>query len=612
MINSPVQKIKERLTIEEVVSSYIPLIKAGNSLKAKCPFHNEKTPSFFVSPERGSYYCFGCAKGGDIFSFVEEFEGLDFKGALKLLADKAKVDINNWNFGEDQEIDKLYAVMEDATLFFEKNLKTWIKKEKDFLSPIEYLKSRGLEEKTILDFRLGFANNSWDELTSFLKMKGYNRDIIEKAGLAKKKNENLNHDSLYDRFRSRIMFPIMDSSGRVIAFSGRFFEVQHKNYKSTIVPAKYLNSPETKIFSKSRVLYGLSKAKESIRKNNFSILVEGQMDLLMCHQSGWKNTVATSGTALSDSIFSKENNISNLGLIRRLSSNIVLSFDADKAGISATERAGKIALILGMDVKVASIPSGLDPADLILKEGKDGWREIIKNSKHIIEFFLEKIVKDCEFDMRKMGREIKEKLLPYLILLPSSIEVFYFIKLLSDKTGISQDAFKNDLKQIEKDSNNTVKESEELKYLVKENGINTLSRKENILKKLLGIVIWQKIKGDNTIPIDKIIKEIELIINTNIDNLLKTNNYNKEEIIFEAERFYESGKDLILKDIIELFNNLKEEYLKDELTKKMKDLHKTEEEKNDIKSAQILKECQNISSQIEDIKNGRFNFLDNI
>ena len=419
-MNSPVQQIKERLSIEEVVSSYIKLDRAGANLKAKCPFHNEKTPSFFVSPERGSYYCFGCGAKGDIFTFIEEFEGLDFKGALKILAERAGVLLVSYSKEKEGEKEKLYKIMEESTKFFQKNLV----ENKEVL---DYLKKRGLKDETIKEFRIGFVKLDWHILLFYLQEKGFSDTEIEKAGLIKKpislnldgteKSTSSGEQKFYDRFRGRIMFPISDSSGRIIAFSDRLFVDDGKSVPTpkgigtptlskVIVGAKYLNSPDTPIFSKSAVLYGLDKAKKSIRKNNFSILVEGQMDLILSHQAGFKNTIATSGTALSDSTISKENVVSNLGLLRRLSSNIVLAFDADRAGFNASARAAKIALSFGMDVKVVSIPEGVDPADLILKEGTDAWRKAIRSSKHIIEFFLERILKNYKEDTRKAGREI--------------------------------------------------------------------------------------------------------------------------------------------------------------------------------------------------------------
>lgn len=585
-MNSPVQKIKERLSIEEVVSSYIKLERAGANLKARCPFHNEKTPSFFISSSRGSYYCFGCGASGDIFTFVEEFEGLDFKGALKLLANRAGVPLEAYSKEmqeSESEKEKLYRVMEEATKYFENNLA-------GNGEVLEYLKSRGLNDKSIKDFRIGYAILDWRRLYDYLKSKNFSNTEIEKAGLAKKPDDITK--AMYDRFRGRVMFPISDSSGRVIAFSGRIFVDDGKS-------AKYLNSPETPIFSKNAVLYGLDKAKDSIRKNDFSVLVEGQMDLVLSHQAGYKNTVATSGTALADTTFSKENVVSNLGLIRRLSPNIVLAFDGDKAGFNASNRAGRIALSLGMDVKVALMPEGVDPADLILKNGVDVWREVIKNSKHIIVFLLEKTLNESKDDSRKAGRIIKEKILPYVNALESSIEKMHFLKKISDLSGIPQSALQEDLKKIEQELSYEKREIEEA-----EESIGKIYKKDYILRKLLGIVLWQKTLKNSQLEIDAILKEITEILNITEAEVFEKVANQKNDLIFEAEVFYGDGID-IKKDSQELLSNLKEEFLKEDLGRKMRELHDAEKEGDKEKSAKILKECQLLNGKIQDIKNGR-------
>jgi len=584
-MNSPVQQIKERLSIEEVVSSYIKLEKAGANFKAKCPFHNEKTPSFFISPDRGSYYCFGCAAKGDIFTFIEEFEGLDFKGALKILAERAGVSLTEFSKEKEGEKERLYRAMEESARFFEKNLTG----NKDAL---EYLKKRGLEEKTIKDFRIGFIKADWRELYNYLRSKNFTDVEIEKAGLAKKTEKGY-----YDRFRGRIMFPISDSSGRVIAFSGRLFVDDGKS-------AKYLNSPETPIFSKSSVLYGLDKAKESIRKNNFSILVEGQMDLTLSHQAGFRNTVATSGTALSDSTVSKENVVSNLGLLRRLSSNIVLAFDADKAGFNAANRAAKIALSFGMDVKVVSMPEGVDPADMVSKNGVDAWRGAIRNAKHIIEFLLDRVLGNYKDDTRKAKREIYEKVLPYVDALDRSIEKSEFLKKISDKTGIDMNFLVEDLAKIEKESREEKKEIEK----VKEEEAKVY-RKDYIERRLMGVIFWQKNLTDSGHPtseinIEEIMKEFTGTLETDEDKLLEKFKDSKEDLIFEAEVFYAGDIDL-KNDVEELLVNFKEEYLKEKLFKKMQELRSSEEEKNVTKSNSILKDISDINKKIQDIKNNR-------
>ena len=580
-MNSPVQQIKERLSIEDVVSSYIKLEKSGANFKAKCPFHNEKTASFFISADRGNYYCFGCSAKGDIFTFVEEFEGLDFKGALKILAERAGVPLENYNPQEESEKERLYRIMEEATKFFEKNLT-------ENKVVLDYLKSRGLEDRTIKDFRIGFAKLEWRELYFYLQKKGFSDIDIERAGLAKKAEKGF-----YDRFRGRTMFPISDSSGRIIAFSGRIFVDDGKS-------AKYLNSPETPIFSKSSVLYGLDKAKETIRKNNFSVLVEGQFDLILSHQAGFKNTVATSGTALTDSTISKENVVSNLGLIRRLSGNLVLAFDADKAGIKASERASKIALSLGMDVKVASLPEGVDPADLISKSGVDAWREAIRNSVHIIVFLLNRILKNNDGkDPRYMGREIKEKILPYVDALESSIEQAHFIKIISDQSQIPEDALKEDLTKVEKELKSENKEIDVIKT-----SESKVFRKDYILRRLMGIILWQKTLTETKIDIEKTMAEISNTLETPVEKIFEKVQENKEDLIFEAEVFYEKGAELQF-EIEELLLNLKEEYLKEKLSIKMLELNKAEIGKDGERSAQILKEINEINNQIQGIKGSR-------
>ena len=579
-MNSPVQQIKERLSIEEIVSSYIKLEKAGANFKAKCPFHNEKTPSFFVSPDRGSYYCFGCGAKGDIFSFIEEFEGLDFKGALKILAERAGIPLAQYSKEKEGEKEKLYRAMEEATKFFEKNLT----ENKEVL---KYLKSRGLEEKTIGDFRIGFSLLDWRTLFEYLKSKGFSDKEIELAGLAKKTEKGF-----YDRFRGRIIFPISDSSGRIIAFSGRIFSAEGGSTPggevSNYEQAKYLNSPDTPIFSKSAVLYGLDKAKESIRKNNFSILVEGQMDLILSHQAGFRNTVATSGTALSDATVSKENVVSNLGLLRRLSGNIILAFDADRAGFNASSRAGKIALSFGMDVKVVSMSEGIDPADLISQNGTDAWRMAIRNSKHIIEFLLDKILNSHKEDMRKVGREIREKILPYIDSIESAIEKSHFIKIISNKSGIAENALLEDLKKVQSELKF---ETEEIRTAKK--NVEKKMRKDPIERRLLGIAFWQENIQNKTINPELIFQKL--------DKAKEIYKDIKEDLIYEAEEFYLNSENL-QKDVDEMLSNIEEEYLNEELNKKMIELNNFKNKKEEM---EILKKINEIIKKKEEIKNNR-------
>ncbi len=298
----------------------------------------------------------------------------------------------------------------------------------------------------------------------------------------------------------------------------------------------------------------------------------------------------------------KENAVSNLELVRRLSNNIVLAFDADRAGFNASNRAAKIALSLGMDVKVVSMPEGIDPADLISKSGSSAWRQVIKDSKHIIEFLLDKALKSVE-DERKIGREIKEKILPYVDALESSIEKTYFLKKISDMSSIPVSALKDDLEKIKKDLAYERKETEETKETE-----DKLFRKDYIERRLLGIVLWQGSLADGKKPgidVSKIMAEMADVLNIEEDKLLDKFKEEKEDLIFEAEVFYDGKVDLE-KDAKELLDNFREEHFREELGRKMKELRMAEEKKDYEKSSLILQECQIINNKIQDIKNGRF------
>ncbi len=413
-MSDTVQQVKDKLSIVDVVSQYVKLERSGTNLRARCPFHAERTPSFFVSPERGTYHCFGCNVGGDIFSFVEQIEGLDFKGALKVLAEKAGVELVYERGGKEQkdERERLFELLEVATIFYTSRLSDAAKK---------YLKERGMKDVTMQEFRLGFAGGEWSMLSDHLKTKKFTDKEILDAGLAKKNERG----SLTDKFRNRIIFPIADSAGRIVGFSGRIFgEEAHPD------APKYLNSPETPLFHKSKILYGFDKAKVPIRKLNCAVLVEGQMDLLASHQSGWGNTVAVSGTA-----FTPE----HAQLIRRMTDNIVIALDADAAGIKAAGRAARAALQGGLNVKVAQLPSGLDPADLILKEGADAWKKSIRDSKDIITFLLD-VLEEHAKSKDNFRRSVEIVVLPFLADVTSPIAREQYLGEIAKRLGVSESA----------------------------------------------------------------------------------------------------------------------------------------------------------------------------
>lgn len=531
-----VETIKERLPITEVLSSYLTIQQNGNQFKAKCPFHNERTASFYISPDRGLYYCFGCGAKGDIFSFVEQFEGLDFKGTLKLLAERAGVKLTGQT-GSYSDTDLVYEALEKATVKYQEIFKTTP-------SAKEYLEKRGLTKETIEEFRIGYAPDQWRTIESTCKTEA-ERKIAERAGLIKKTG-----DKVYDRFRKRILFPLTDSSGRVIGFSGRSFPDDGEG-------SKYLNSPETEVFQKSKTLFGFDKAKFHIKKHNFAILVEGQMDLVISHQAGFRNTVASSGTAVSED--SAQDPFSNLAVLSRLTPHLFLAFDGDEAGQKAMDRAALVALSLGMNPKVVALPLGIDPADYIKDNGVDAWKDRLKESKHFIEHHLSIIKKESQ-SPHLFIRTIKEKLFPFLVRVASPMEKSLYVGMISKEIDMPSATILEELKnvnsvpviqaqkdQIEKNSNkeeNTPYEiltalrqrfpGEEIEKAVE--SLNTLSAgdmmfsafpvSENKLERALALVERDYLHLDEK-DIVSVVKELVLKISDNFISNAK-NEYSKE------------------------------------------------------------------------------------
>lgn len=573
-MSSSVEQIKEKLSIEEVVGSYIKLERAGNNFKARCPFHNEKTPSFFVSPDRGSYYCFGCGAKGDIFTFVQEFESIDFVGALKLLANKAGVTIEQFAPKVDDKRERIFSLLETTTLFLEKNLS-------NEEIPLEYLKKRGLTEKTIKEWRIGYVRDEWRTIYEYLKSKGYTDDEMLRAGVIKTEGQNT-----YDRFRGRIMFPIFDTAGRVIAFSGRIF---HDDGKS----AKYLNSPQTEVFDKSRTLYGLDRAKHSIRKFDFSILVEGQMDIIMSHQAGFTNTVASSGTALTTD---------HLNILKRISNKIIMSFDSDNAGAKAAERGWALALSLGMDVKIAAIPDGFDPADLVLKD-RERFKEVIKNSIHLVDFILNRITSEIT-DKKKLWSEIKKRVLPYIYLLPSETEKGRYVAKIADIVGTKEEYVMEDLNKVKLNEEFQIKNQEENRVIEREVSGDRL-KKGSVERSLASIIASQEtLKDKAVIEPNNLREKIKNVLGQDTYDKFKTElENNQNELAFEAEGYYGNSDKKKLKTEVEyLLLNLQEEYYKKEITSLLSDLKKAEGDKEVEKANSISIRLNEIMKRLSEIK----------
>lgn len=554
---TPVEEIKERLSIEEVVGGYVKLERAGKNLKAKCPFHHEKTASFFVSPDRGSFYCFGCGAKGDLFSFVEKMEGLDFKGALKLLAERAGVRLTHSRAqaGEQDVRERLFAVLERAAHFFERALTENKEAQK-------YLAGRGIAQKTIAAWRIGFAPSEWRALRALLRDEGCTDDELRRAGLIKHSTEKGGEP--YDVFRGRVMFPIFDTAGRVVAFSGRILGTESENMP------KYLNTPETEVFHKSKILFGLHAAKQAIRTRGYALLVEGQVDLILAHQAGFANAVAISGTALTTE---------HLDVLRKFSENLLLAYDSDTAGESAAKRAISLALQKGMAVKIAVLP-GKDPAEVIAKNPKD-FADALKMSRHAVQFLLERALERAK-SARERAVLTRTEVLPFVRNIQSAIERAEWIQQIATALSVREEAVWEDIKRITQSAGREMPTS-----------VSTHSAPTNMsatLQRLVGIIWWQEKlpEKERWIEVEKLKKEIGELPECE-----------SELLIFEAETKYTSAERLT-KEVQLLLLAREKEILEVERADLQDRIAYTSRAQTD--TSELLKEIHRISVRIEDIK----------
>ncbi|HYG21769.1 MAG TPA: DNA primase [Verrucomicrobiae bacterium] len=363
------ERIRAASDIVDVIGSYLPLKRAGANFVALCPFHKEKSPSFNVNPSRQIFHCFGCHKGGDVFTFVKEYESVDFPEALKRLADRAKIPLEFEQGAEQVQSrhlkDTLLQIHEQITQRWQNCLAN----EAAGQAGRDYLAKRGVTADAIRLFRIGCAPDAWDDTVNWGRSKGFAADMMEKSGLVLRKEGS---DHFYDRFRGRLMFPICDEQGRVIAFSGRVLAGDEKS-------AKYVNSPETPIFTKSKVFFGLDKSKRAILDGGFAIVCEGQLDLIACFMAGVENIVAPQGTALTHE---------HARILKRYTDEVVLCFDSDNAGQNATVRALDGLLETGFAVRVAIVPAPHDPDSLIKASGADAFRNVIAAAQGFFDYYL--------------------------------------------------------------------------------------------------------------------------------------------------------------------------------------------------------------------------------
>jgi len=405
---SVITDVKQKLDIVELVSEHVTLQKAGRNFKALCPFHSEKHASFFVFPEQQTWHCFGaCGTGGDIFSFIMKKEGVDFGQALRLLAERGGITLSPREVSsklEDEKKEKLFQINEAAAQYYHHLLLNTKAGE----GTRNYLARRKVAPEIIKDFRLGFSPDTWETLKNYLLDKAYTKKELAEVGLIIEKEEGVS----YDRFRNRLMFPICDIQGRVTGFGARVLD--------NSLP-KYINSPQTAIYDKSSILYGVDKAKAAIRKKNLAIIVEGYMDVLTAHQHGWQNVVGSMGTSLTEN---------QVGGIKRLTKNITLALDADLAGEEATLRGEAILAYSNAEANVILLPPGKDP-DEVIREGPALWEKLVEQAIPILDFAFQSVIRKIDVNKAKDKSLAVQKLLPTIYKIKDPQQKFHYVEKLA-------------------------------------------------------------------------------------------------------------------------------------------------------------------------------------
>lgn len=579
-----ISEIIERNDIVDVISEYMTLKKSGTNYKCLCPFHSEKSPSFTVSSTKQIFNCFGCGVGGNVITFVQKMERLEFIEALKFLADRAGIEVDDTK--NEKQLRKLnlnkalYKINQETARFFYGSLnKTKI--------AMDYLTGRGLNESTIKSFGLGYAPNAWSSLQNHLKQKGFSQELMLKAGLIAKSEKSGNY---YDKFRNRVMYPIFDLKGNVIAFGGRVMDDSKP---------KYLNSPETPVFSKGENIYGLNFVKKQQNIENI-IIVEGYMDAISLHQFGIVNAVASLGTAFTEN---------QAKLLKRFSNEIIIAYDADTAGQAATLKGLAILEKEGCIVKVLTIPSGKDPDEFVRKEGADAFRERIRKSISLIEYKIENAKKGLNIDNIQDRIRFTKEFSLILKDLESNVEIDAYIKKYSNIMQVSEEAIYaelNRLKEKHKNGNNTHKIENSNKQVEKnkaelfaeiyllnicmynaekaKNIFNRLSPESftNSISREIAQIIVEKLKDGRSLNAGEIISRFD-----------SSDKQNKAAKILSYE-LPEKELDVLIQSSIDIINKAKTERRIQELTSKMKELFQTGEKDKANEIFNEIKELQRI------------------
>jgi DNA primase len=545
-MSDEIQQIKDKIDVADLIGEYIQLKPAGANKKGLCPFHNEKTPSFMVSSERQNWHCFGCGKGGDIFSFIQEMEGMEFVEALRYLANRAGIELSNRRSEVDNnQKNRIKQINKEAARFFY-NFLIKMSSAKDAL---KYLEERGIKLETIDEWQIGFIPEQWDLLTQYLLKKGFAVDDLVASGLTIRKEgaESGGVRGFYDRFRGRIMFPIRDVHGEVVGFTGRIL-VEKENSGG-----KYVNTPQTIVYDKSRVIFGLEKAKQEIKTKDLVVIVEGQMDAIACHQAGMKNVVASSGTALTEE---------QIKLLQRYSKNINMAFDVDDAGQNAAKRGIDLAIEAGMRVRVIRVPEGKgkDP-DECLKKNPDIWFEAVNNAQDVMDWYFSKVFSKKDITNYQEKQQAVDEILLEIARIPYAVEKDHWLRKLSEIVRVDVVVLRDDLKRvaIKKNVNklNSAEKKLESEKIIKKDPLSLL------LERLLALILKYPFLREKLLKsgLEKIIEES---IFNSLYELIKKE-YTLEEIKNQVKTEDEKNLDILLLQSEWEFSNFLEEDAKKEL-----------------------------------------------
>ncbi len=557
-----VEEVKRKTDIVGTVGQYVSLKKMGRHHKGLCPFHAEKTASFTVNEEMGFYKCFGCGAGGDVIKFLMEIEGVDFRDALERLADKAGVKLITKRYEGGEQKQKLLEVMDLTARYYH-----WLLTEgKSGEKARKYLTDRGIGEKLIKTFNIGFALPGWDNLIKYLvKKKNYKEELLESAGLINKKTGGSGY---FDKFRGRIMFPLLDAGGKVVGFSGRILpELEKEN------EPKYLNSPETEIYHKGRMLFGFYQAKQTIREKKRVVLVEGQTDLISSFGAGVSESVAVGGTALTED---------QIEMISRLAKTIYLSFDADEAGLLAIKRAVEMAEKRGLDVKVVQIEGGKDP-DEVARKYPNKWKEMVEKAVDVYDFVMTKAMKKYDKNNVHGIKKITEEVVPFLSKIENSVVREVWIRKFADKLGVEVGIVKDEVERFKmgkktQERANTFNKTVEI----------VENKTEKLIRRLVGgLLIFPGVRNRIKTWFNKIDlpgasgKALKLVVEqeeADPGKIIESVQAELKEVLQEAYMVGGESENTTEKDVLDLAVQLVREIIREEKKKLMAEMEKARKE----------------------------------